>query len=205
MARGNYEKSPRQRMEWFGGYAETTLTTNTADNGRRIAQVVLSAPPRMTLSSGTINQTAFPAGIVRGESCSIARFIACLTLHDVDRRIQPCSYEVGAGLVKVQVEDDVIADPISTGGLVSPPDPLSDLRASYLWHMQTFWNPTSAGASTTAFRVQTEIDSTNSRVFESNDIMQLGVEMVTRYDTGAAPSAIDVRCSLQWRCLLRLD
>jgi len=205
MARGNYEKSPRQRLEWHGGQNEFEFETNNADMGGRIGQVILSSQPRITLSAGTVNEMAFPAGIVRGESCSIARFIAHVSLYDLDRRQQNVSFEVGCCLVPVKVEDDVVADPLSTGGLLSPPDPLDDLRASFLWHHQELWNPQSAGANYTVFKVDTAVDSTNSRIFESNDVLQFGVQMRTRQNAGTAPVSTTVRSTIMWRALMRLD
>lgn len=199
-----YEKSPRQRTEWFGGFDDLVLQTSATDLVRVNDQVILKCQPRLKPSSGTINRTAFPAGIVRGESCSIARLIGHLSIYDVDRRQQNVSFAVGAGLLKVEVEDDVVADPVSTGGLVSAPDALDDLRASWLWHTQTVWNPQSAGANYTVFEMHMDVDSTNSRVFESNDIAQLAVSAQTLINSGQA-AVLNLRVLFQWRCLLRLD
>ena len=199
-----YEKSPRQRLEWFGHIAEFNLTTSEADAGIVEGSTILTHPVRLALSAGTVDKVAFPAGIVRGESCSIARFIGYVTCYDVDRRQQNISYNMAAGLIKQRVEDTYISDPAAVASPVSAPDALSDLRASWIWHNQHTWNPQSAGANFTVFEWKPEVDTTNSRIFESNDVMMLSVNAQTRINSGAAV-AVTMRCTLQWRCLLRLD
>lgn len=200
-----YEKSPRQRTEWFGGSELFTLQTS-ADNGvTATAAILLTHNVRAKVADGQgIRRMAFPAGIVRGESCSIARFIADVTVFDIDRRAQNVSYAVGAGLIKQEVEDDAIADPVSTGQIVSAPDPLQDLRASWLWHNQVAFNPQAAGPSYQHLSVQMTVDSTNSRIFESNDVLQFAVETQTLINSGEAV-ALNLRCAILWRALLRLD
>jgi len=204
MARPQYEKSPRQRTEWFGSLAEVTLNTSTVDGTQTNASVVVTSRPRLTPSTGTIFPVAFPAGIVRGETCSIARFIAHVCFYDTTRRQQNVSYELAAGLIKQEVEDDVVADPTNTGALVQAPDPLEDLRAAWLWHDQTIWSPQSAGANYTVLQWEPKLDSTNSRIFESNDVLSFAVQARPRVNSGSAV-ALPLRCTLMWRALLRLD
>jgi len=199
-----YEKSPRQRTEWFGSKVEFDLNTNTADEGKATGSILLAHPARISLSAGTVNNMAFPAGIVRGETCSIARLTGFLSIYDVDRRQQNISYEMAAGLIRQEVEDDAIADPTSIGSVVAAPDPLDELRASWLWHRQIVWNPQSAGANYTVASWDTEMDTTNSRIFESNEVMQFAVQVRTRVNSGSAV-AIPLRCTLLWRALMRLD
>ena len=124
------------------------------DNSLGTAAVLMDHKPRISLATGTVDNMAFPAGIVRGESCSIARLTGVCTVFDVDRRLQNVSYDVAAGLIKQEVEDDAIADPLGTGSIVEAPDPLVDLRASWLWHRQTQFNPTSAGNGLQVFNVE---------------------------------------------------
>lgn len=204
MAR-NYERSPRQRTEWFGGQAGFALETNDQDVGFASGQTLLNHKPRISLSTGTVDKMAFPAGILRGESCSIARFAGNLTIFDTGRRQQNVSYVTGAGLIKTEVEDDAIADPISTGGIVSAPDALNDLQASWLWHRQLTWNPKATGSRYETYSLDWDIDTTNSRIFESNDVMQLSVQVQTLANLGSEPINLDLRVYLVWRCLLRLD
>lgn len=204
MPKQNYERSPRQRLEWFGGFAELALSTSTVDGATAENAVILSATPRLALSAGTVDAVGFPAGIVRGETCSIARFIGSLSVYDVDRRQQNISYDLAAGLIKQEVEDSYVSDPVAAGVSLPAPDALSDLRASWLWHAQEQWNPQSAGANYTVAKMDWKIDSTNSRIFESNDVIQLSVNARTRVNSGAA-TQVDFRCTLLWRCLLRLD
>ena len=205
MARGNYERSPRQRTEWFGGRSTVDITTATAAGGTGTSSVLLAHAPRISLSAGTVDQMAFPAGIVRGETCSIARFTGHLMVYDIDRRQQNIGYELAAGLIRQEVEDDAIADPVGTGSIVLAPDPLNELRASWLWHRQVTWQPQSAGANYTVLQWSEEIDSTNSRIFESNEVIQMGVQARTRQNAGTPAVALTLRCTLLWRCLLRLD
>lgn len=204
MARREYEKSPRQRLEWFGSKIEFDLTTETTDLAVAEGAAILTHPVRLALSSGTVDAAAFPAGIVRGESCSIARFIAELTVYDVDRRQQNISYEIACGLIKIKVEDAFISDPVALGSNIVVPDPLSDKRASWIYHDEHLWNPQSAGANYTVLEWHSKLDTTNSRVFESNDVMQLACDIRTRVNSGVA-TAVTARCTLLWRALLRLD
>lgn len=199
-----YEKSPRQRLEWFGSRAEFELTTETTDFAVAEGGILLSHPARLALSTGAVTPPVFPAGIVRGETCSIARLIGHVSVYDIDRRQQNISYEVAAGLIRTRLEDQYIADPTSLGQDVVLPDPLGDKRASWIWHNESVWNPQSAGANYTVFSWDADIDTKNSRIFESNDAMQFSVDIRTRVNSGAA-TAVTARCVLLWRCLLRLD
>lgn len=205
MARQQYEKSPRQRTEWFGGRTQYNVTTATGNAGLSGNSQILTCPPRLALSAGTIDNTAFPAGIVRGESCSIARFIAQVHVYDVDRRQQNISFETACGLLKMPVEDTAIADPIAEGPITDAPDPLVDLRASWLWHSQMQWNPQSAGANYTVYSQDFKVDSTNSRVFESNEIALFCTQIRTLQNGGTGAVALTARVTVLWRCLLRLD
>ncbi len=204
MPRNDYEKSPRQRLEWFGSATEFSLTTGDTDLDIVEGSVILTHNVRLALSAGTVDLVAFPAGIVRGESCSIARLIGELTVYDVDRRQQNVSFVLSAGLIKQRVEDTYVSDPVSLVAPASTPDPLLDRRASWIWHDTHLWNPQSAGANYTVVEWQPKVDTTNSRVFESNDVMQLAVDAQTRINSGSAV-AVTLRCSFWWRCLLRLD
>jgi len=204
MPRNDYEKSPRQRLEWFGNRAELELTTSTSDFGTADESVLLSHPERLALTTGSVNAVAFPAGIVRGESCSIARMTGHVSLYDVDRRQQNISYNLAAGLIRQKVEDSYVANPVALGAPPSAPDALTDLRASWLAHKQHVWNPQSAGANYTVASWDFDLDSTNSRIFESNDVLAFSVEAQTRINSGAA-TAVTLRCVILWRCLLRLD
>jgi len=199
-----YEKSPRQRLEWFGFFNEFTLTTSATDLGQVDGGVILTHPVRLALSAGTVDRVAFPAGIVRGETCSIARMIGQLVVYDVDRRQQNVSYTLATGLIKQQVEDEYISDPVAAGLPTAAPDALTDLRSSWLYHQQDIWNPQSAGANYTVLEWKPKVDTTNSRIFESNDVLILSVSAQTRVNSGSAV-ALSLRCSLTWRCLLRLD
>lgn len=205
MARKQYTPSPRNRLDWFGGLREFDIATTTTDNGIARNQILLTEQPRLSLSAGTVDQVAFPAGIVRGDSCSIARFIGYLTVFDVERRNQNISYDVGAGLIKQEVQDTFIADPNAAGAAGSAPDALQDLRASWLWHGQMTWNPQAGGANYQHLDVAFKLDSTNSRVFESNEVIQMAVDIRTLQNGGVAAVSTTVRCRLLWRCLLRLD
>ncbi len=200
----NFEKSPRQRLEWFGFGTEFNIATGTTDGEVVEGSAILQHPVRLALSSGTVDNVGFPAGIVRGETCSIARMIGQMTIYDVDRRLQNVSFEYAAGLVKIRVEDTYISDPISLASPIAAPDALTDLRASWIWHERGMWNPQSAGANFTVFQAQSNFDTTNSRIFESNDVMQLSVNIRTRINSGSAV-AVTARCTMLWRCLLRLD
>lgn len=200
----DFEKSPRQRLEWFGFVSEFNLATSTSDLGIVEGSAILTHPVRLALSAGTVDAVAFPAGIVRGESCSIARMIGELTVYDVDRRQQNVSFALAAGLIRNKVEDSYIADPVALAAPVAAPDALLDRQASWLWHDTHLWNPQSAGANFTVAEWQTTFDTTNSRIFESNDVMQLSVNAQTRINSGAAVE-VTLRCNLWWRCLLRLD
>ena len=204
MSRQDYERSPRQRLEWFGGRQEYEHATSDTEGASTVDGRIIETQPRLTLSAGTVNTLAFPAGIVRGETCSIARFIGHLSIYDVDRRQQNVSFEVGAGLIKASVEDAYIEDPSAFVEPAPTPDALDDLRASWLWHRQVVWNPQSAGANYTVFSVDLDVDTTNSRIFESNDVLQLSTEIRTRVNSGAAV-VVTARCTFLWRCLLRLD
>lgn len=200
-----FVKSPRQRLDWFGSRTEFDITTTTTDNGIAGNQQLLVEQPRLSLSAGTVDAVAFPAGIVRGDSCSVARFIGYLTIFDVDRRNQNISYDVGAGIIKQEAQDTFIADPFAAGAIGSAPDALQDLRASWMWHSQMTWNPQAGGANYQHLDVSMKVDSTNSRIFESNEVMQLSVQVRTLQNGGVAAVSTTVRCRLLWRCLLRLD
>lgn len=202
MAR-QYDRSPRQRTEWFGGTSRMTLSTNTTDEGLADQSTMLSVPPRIRVSGTRANNTAFPAGIVRGETCSVARFIGVVTVFDPERRLQNVSYELATGLIKQEVEDENIANP-GLASVAIAPDPITDVRASWIAHKYGVFNPQSAGANYTVVQWQTEMDSTNSRVFESNEVMQWGMQARTLVNSGSA-IVLNLRCTLQWRCLLRLD
>lgn len=205
MARRTFEKSPRQRLDWFGGRVSTNVATSTVNGATATVNALLTEQPRLSLSAGTVDQVAFPAGIVRGDSCSVARFIGFLSIYDTERRNQNISYDVGAGIIKQEVQDTFIADPAAAGTLADAPDALTDLRASWMWHQQMVWNPQSGGANYTVLLADMKVDSTNSRVFESNEVMQLSVQIRTIQNGGVAAVSTSVRVRLLWRCLLRLD
>lgn len=200
-----YEKSPRNRLDWFGGLTEFEVSTSTTDGAVAQNQQILREQPRLALSAGTVDRVAFPAGIVRGDSCSIARFIGHLEIYDVDRRQQNISFGIAAGLIKQEVSDEFISDPTASGAIVPAPDALEDLRASWIWHNQRTWSPQSAGANYTVLRECMEIDTKNSRIFESNDVLQLSCQIRTLQNGATQAVAVTARARLMWRCLLRLD
>jgi len=203
MPRNEYEKSPRQRLEWFGNDTNFSAVTSEDNNDTTHEGRILVHPVRLAFTGGEVEDPAFPAGIVRGETCSIARFIGHLSVYDRDRREQNVSYSVGAGLIKQRVEDELIADPGNTD-VSEMPDPLKDRRASWIWHAQETWNPQSAGANYTVFKWDSAIDTTNSRIFESNDVLRVALDVKTRINSGEAVE-LNLRVVLLWRCLLRLD
>lgn len=198
-----YDRSPRNRTEWFGGTQEMTLSTSTTNNGLADQSAFLTVQPRIRTVGNRAENVAFPAGIVRGETCSIARMIGLCTVYDPERRQQNVSYEVAAGLIKQEVEDENIAQP-GLSSVAIAPDPITDVRASWIWHAYGMHNSQAAGANFTHFLWDAKLDSTNSRIFESNEVLQWTVQARTKVNSGSAV-VLNLRCTLQWRCLLRLD
>lgn len=207
--RHEYEKSPRQRMEWHGGkFDMVVLAGRPSPNVDPFQEEILPVPVRLQQASGTqLHPVAFPAGILRGETCSIARMTMSFALYDSDYRLQRVSYDWAFGLRKLTVDNEYIRDPSASGQTTDPArlNPLVDYRESWIVHKQGFWASDSR-PSTIPFRIDNQmVDTTNSRVFEANDVLAVSGAVRAQLDTGSTPGNVDIRLRGVWRALMRLD